>query len=425
MKKNDISTFVILFLAAARFVSGQTVSSTPTVDQMIVEEQKIQAQIRLLQAQQEYLSKLKAASGTTNITADTSGGKTTVIDVALPNLETVSLSYQAVQEIAAAVDHDLKPSISQYRRLVLYYEPDFLALIKYRVYRDQVRLALSNYARLAAKIDEESKPTTKTNSDGSPRIRTLGSDILTGLNAPSMATAAIRSVAELAALFRTDKTIAESRDIVDSRSMGSVIAGTFLRSNPNLIVYHPEQFVPEYDISSSDDTSLYAQSLKINAAAAYLDYFLTETGKLPVPEQNMPPVDRLISGAKLVRTQIRNLGFSGDVDNDPDPTRAVNNSALKGVSEFRQMIRAEKLDRMLVSPSGEKCGIVKIRLLSSGGSKRDSKNIIFGNKTDYSGSAVIEVALYDADGTMRASKVYSYHTGFRKLKTGEATQKQP
>lgn len=48
--------------------------------------------------------------------------------------------------------------------------------------------------------------------------------------------------------------------------------------------------------------------------------------------------------------------------------------------------------------------------------------MLLGAKTDYSGSAVVEVALYDADGTMLVNEVFSYHTGFRKFKTNKKPQ---
>lgn len=80
------------------------------------------------------------------------------------------------------------------------------------------------------------------------------------------------------------------------------------------------------------------------------------------------------------------------------------------------MMRAERLERVM---SSGRVGVMKLRLLFSGGALRDKRSLLLGGKTDYSGSAVVEVALYDADGTMRASEVFSHHTGFRKFKTGD------
>lgn len=83
------------------------------------------------------------------------------------------------------------------------------------------------------------------------------------------------------------------------------------------------------------------------------------------------------------------------------------------------MVRAEKLDRFLMPQAGTnaKAGIIIVRMLRSGGSRRESRNLILGSRTDYSGSAFVEIAVYDTDGTLRASDVFSYHTGFRKFAT--------
>jgi hypothetical protein len=246
-------------------------------------------------------------------------------------------------------------------------------------------------------------------------------ELVTALSAPSIATSAIKSVAELASLFRIDTTITESRDVVDRDSLGTVVAGTFMKANPNLAIYHPGQFVAEYELGINDPNSLYSQTSRVNAAEAYLNYFLDEAEKLPKPERETPPLNRIIAAAKVVQTQIRNLGFS------PGPSERAGVGVNGGggdnpqakVSEFRQMLRAEKLERVLNPAGGGKVGVLKLRLLSSGGARRDKKNLIMGGKTDYSGSAVVEVALYDADGTMRASQVFTHHTGFRKFRTGE------
>ncbi len=96
------------------------------------------------------------------------------------------------------------------------------------------------------------------------------------------------------------------------------------------------------------------------------------------------------------------------------------------MSEFRQLIRAEKLDQFLRGGSpvlGRRAeshvGILKLRVLASGGSRRETRNFFLGNKISYSGSAIIEVLLFDADGTLRASEIFSFHTGFRKMKTND------
>jgi hypothetical protein len=385
-------------------------------------EARIREEIRLLEAQIKYLNTIRSASGSSNITAATSGGSTTFATSPQANLETVSLSYEALEEIASRIDRDLKPTVGQYRGLVIYYEPDFLALTRYRLYREQVRMALANYESIVKRIEDEAKVGSNAGvSEGArPKsvLRGFGAEgLVTALSAPSIATSAIKSVAELASLFRTEQTITQSRDVVDKDSLGAVVAGTFLKANPNLVIYHPEQFVPEYEIGVRDENSLYSMLSRVNAAEAYLNYFLDQTEKIPAAERDSPPLNRIIAAAKVVQKQISNLGFTYPANRGDDA--ADKSTGQARVSEFRQMLRAEKLERVM---STGRVGVMKLRLLSSGGARRDKRNLLLGGKTDYSGSAVVEVALYDADGTMRASEVFSHHTGFRKFKTGEKSR---
>ena len=407
MKK--LSLLVVIVLNFAVVGSTQTSSPTPSTESLQAQEERLRAELRLLEAEVKIMNTIKAAAGSSNISAATSGGSTSFAVGQAPNMETVSLSYEAVREISQQIDRGLKPFVSNYRSLVIYHEPDFLALARYRLYREQVKMALANYEEIVKRIEEE-RSTASTSRPQSVR-RMLGGGVM-ALSAPSIATSAIKSVAELASLFRTEQVITQSKDVVDKDSLGAVVAGTFLKANPHLTVYYPEQFVPEYEIGIADENSLYSMLARLNAAEAYLNYFLDQTEKLPNVERESPPLDRIIAAAQVVQKQIANLGFSYPSERD-----ASDKGALR-ISEFRQMMRAEKLERAL-NPSTGKVGIMKLRLLSSGGARREKRNLLLGARTDYSGSAVVEVALYDADGTMRVNEIFSYHTGFRKFKTGD------
>lgn len=406
MKK--VTFFCIAFGSLALMAAAQTAAPTPTeIQRLQAEEERLKAELRVLEAEVRLMNTLRASAGSSNITAATSGGSTTFSVGQQPNLETVSLSYEAVREIADMIDRELKPSVGQYRSLVIYHEPDFLALARYRLYREQVRMALANFEEIKRRIGAESVAETRTKSLG-----VTGAGMLLG--APGVATAAIKSVAELASLFRTDQVITQSKDVIDKESLNTVVAGTFLKANPGLVIYHPEQFVPEYDIGISDERSLYSMVSRLNAAEAYLDNFLDEVEKLPAAERDSPPLSRIIAAAKIVRKQIADLDLTFPSTRVPSENAAATATRL---SEFRQMMRAEKLERALNREGNAKAGVLKIRLLSSGGARREKRNLLLGARTDYSGSAVVEVALYDADGTMRVNEVFSYHTGFRKFKT--------
>jgi hypothetical protein len=419
---NKLLLVIALVVTLSHSITAQTETPTPAGETNEAREARIREELKVLKARIDYLNAIKGAAGSSDITAATSGGSTTFKQGELPNLETVSLSYEALQEIAQLIDQELKPTVSQYRALVIHHSDDFDALIRYRLYREQVRLTLANYEVVVKGIEEEANRGNRVGLRDLSRPRSVargGEALVTALSAPAIATSAIKSVAELISLFRTEQTIIQSTDVVKKDSLGTVVAGIFLKANPNLVVYHPEQFVAEYEIGASDPDSLYSQTARINAAEAYLNYFLAETARLPAAERESLPLSRIIAQATLLQGQIRDLGFS------PGPSERAAGGGDQGpnrIPEFRQMMRAEKLDRMLRTGGNGKVGIMKLRLLSSGGARREKRSLLLGGKTDYSGSAVVEVALYDADGTMRASEVFSYHTGFRKFKTNE---KQP
>ena len=406
---------LILIVAAVFFVadlSAQTATPTPLskIEQIEQERLLIQKETELLKARAEYLKAYSDAAGGSTVTRDTSGGKTTFTTEEKPILETVALSYEALDEIAGKVESRFRPFAEKYSRVVLFYEPDFLALSRYRLYREEARQALANYETLAQAVEDEAK--RLKNSDKAFGIESVNPDrggaLVTALGLPSVAGSALKSVAELISLFRTDQTITQSVGVVDTKSLNSVIAGTLLKSGNGLAVYNPEQFVPEYDIGVADPTSFYETLGRVRAAEAYIDYFLEATTKIPQRQQDGEPLGRLIASAKIIKKHLRTLSFNIVPDPTPVPEKA-------DFTEFRSMVRAEKLERFL--KGGGAAAILKVRLLSSGGSRRESRNLILGTKTDYSGSAVIEMALYDTDGTMRLSEVIMHHTGFRKYRT--------
>jgi hypothetical protein len=376
----------------------------------------------LLKEQQEYFDNIKKAAGGGKVTRDTSGGRTQY-DGDGPIFESVALSYSAARELAQHVDSELKPSLGSYRAIVIYYDKDFDSLVRYRLLCEQIRVALANYEAIVTRVNEGIDESAVAGMTESLRIRSLrqtrGSGaLLTGLNIPSISTEVIGSVGQLLSLFRSDTTITQTKDVISNDSLGTIMAGVLLKSNPQLTVFHPAQFSPEYDLGVGEETSLYSQLSRVNAAESYVKYFLDETGKLPPSETGKPALARIIAAANVVGNQIRTVS-APFVSN----TRGLDSSDKTGLSELRQMLRAEKLDHVLKTgsvrygsePTSGKVGILKLKVLSSGGSRRETKSLLFGGKTDFSGQAIIEVALYDSDGSLRASEIFSHHTGFRKL----------
>ena len=408
----------ILFSAAGIAAQSGTPVPTPAatpvpkIDQIEEEKKLIQKETELIKARIEYLKAISEASGSNSVTKETSGGKTTfATPEPTPVVEVTALSYEALDEVADKVEQRVRPHIGGYDRLVLFYEPDFLALSRYRIYREQAKVALANYAAFVKALRDSA-------DRGGPKIAGVesggdnrGGGLITGLSIPSMAGTTIKSVAELISLFRTDRTITESLDTIDKHgAVNAVIAGRMLNSGNGLRVYNPEQFVPEYDVGIGDENSFYNTLAELQAASAFIEYFI-DTNKRPAEgRQPGDELSRFYATAKVLKGQFDSLSFAVTPDIFPE-TPAEKNDA----TEFRNMVRAEKLDRFMRAAT-RGTGVLRVRLIASGGSRRESRNLLLGSKMDYSGSAVIEVSLYDADGTMRLSEVIRHHTGFRKFK---------
>lgn len=393
-----------------------TPEPTPTVmsrvEQLEAEKLLIDKETELLESRRKYLEVLKNASGNSSATRDNVGGKTEYAVDAVPIFETVELSYEAVREIATQIDQQLTPRVSGYDRVVFYYDKDFTSLSRYRLYRTQASQALANYDALIKLINAEAERTREKVFSVESADRSVGEALITALSMPSIVSGGVKSIADLISLFRTDRTITQSSGTVDEKALDTLLAGVLMKNHPGIRIYNPDQFVPEYEFGIGERGSFYDDLSRISMADAYLDAFLNEMSKAGVDKAAPSTITRLVASARVVKAQLHGLTFS---------LKSGQNSAEQpDASEFRQMVRAEKLDRFIRPEQGSnaKTAILLVRLLRSGGSRRESRNLILGSRTDYSGSAFVEVALYDADGALLFSDVFNYHTGFRKFKTG-------
>jgi len=323
----------------------------------------------------------------------------------------------------------MRPSISRYAGIVIYNEPDFAGLAKYRLYRNMSDTAVKNYEELTrfrlrqvgAGIDQPKFHISDDTKSFDP--------VTTILSLPAIGSSFVRSVADLLSVFRTETTIYENRDTVDTASLGTAIANELKKAAPNLKIYYPLAFVPEYDLQSQENDSVLARVAAINAARADLADFLGRCDKLDAATQNDRDNKELIARVRIVKKQLDAVAIGDDSDESNRNSRAGtadNDPPQTGWNNIRQLVRAEKLDGFMRqgsptrgSSTGPAVGILKLRVLASGGSRRETRNLFLGNKVSYSGSVTLEVLFFDIDGTLQMSQIFSQHTGFRKLKTME------
>lgn len=397
--------------------ASPTPATTPIPQTVLLDEQKklVELQTQLLKAQIEYLKAYSEASGSSSASRDNTGGKISYTTNDKPIFEVIDLSYDALNEVAGRVRDRIAPFSAGYDRIVVFDEQDFAALSRYRMYREEAKLALSNYEKLLKEVEAYADDSRKINSirpesvDGTNR-----NPLITTLSLPGIAGSAIKSVAELMSLFRSETEITQSRMQVEQRTVNTVMAGVLLKDG-RLKVYNSAQFVPEYDLGINDPESFYQTLSKLRAAAAIVFYLEEAASKEKPADRNEPSFARLLASIRMMKRQLNMLSFS--IEPDPIPEKDTEKAIY---TEFRAMVRAEKLENFITA--GRNVGILKFKVLSSGGSHRERKNLLLGTRNDYSGSVVLELALYDLDGTMRVSEVMKHHTGFRKYTVQKAAR---
>lgn len=405
--------------------SSATPGKTPVPESVLIEEHKalVNSQKDLIKAQRELIKEYADAFGTSSITRDTSGGKIAFKVDENPIFEVIDLTYQALTEIAVKAGELVRPHSSKYDRIVVFDGPDFSALSRLRLYREEAKIALANYEKLMRDVEDyansrkavsgqdlEKEVNIAGEQEG--RRRPITDPLITAFSMPQLAGAAIKSVAEVISLFRSETEMSESKMNIDQRTVNAVIAGALLKDGrPRL--YDTANFVPEYELGTADTESFYSTVSKLRRAMAVVAYLEDAASQPTTQERNDPKLRRLLASIRMMKKQLEMLSFS--IEPDPNPEKEKEKAAL---TEFRAMVRAEQLDKFITG--GSNVGILKAKVLSSGGSRRERKNLMLGTRNDYSGSAVIEIALYDLDGTPRFSEVLSHHTGFRKYDVKKA-----
>lgn len=425
--KEVVMKYLIPFFVAFHMFAGilvcqessATPGKTPVPESVLIEEHKslVNAQKDLIKAQRELLKEYADAFGTSSISRDTAGGKITYKVDDKPIFEVIDLTYKALSEIAAKVGELLRPHASKYDRMVIFDERDFSALSRFRLYREEAKLALANYEKLMREVEDYARPGKEVSGqdlekevniagERESRRRPQTNPLIAAFSMPQMAGAAIKSVAEVISLFRSETEMSESKMEIDQRTVNTVITGVLLKDGVSK-VYNPAHFVPEYDIGAANPQSFYSTISKLRGALAVVLYLEEAASHATPQERSEPKFARLLANIRMTKKQLELLSFS--IEPDPIPEKENEKAAL---TEFRAMVRAEQLDKFITG--GGNVGILKLKVLSSGGSRRERKNLMLGTRNDYSGSAVLEIALYDLDGMVKFSEVINHHTGFRK-----------
>lgn len=306
--------------------------------------------------------------------------------------ESVALSYEALSVIAKQIGGSLEFGAGDFNQVVIYGDSDFKTLVQYRIFESQAAPTLIAYGVLL---------------QTQPRDKSFGIEALEPI---ATGTAIVRSAIDFISLFRTDTEIANKKVDIEATALGALVANEIKLARPGFKVFFPEAYIPEHAWNPADETSVLTQLTKLYAYQAVVKEILAEYDQTAAAEKPKLLYHRKIPAMKALNEQVGR--FLANYENSQGETTN---------KRLRELVRAEQLNRML--ESDPKTGILLLKILGAGGSRRITRNLIFGSKIRHSGSAIVEYLLFDKTGALRSSQMFYYHTGFQKMNNTRSSGK--
>jgi hypothetical protein len=308
-------------------------------------------------------------------------GATTVADGAA-TFQGDLLAYKSLADIAAQIRTDLN-GISG--TIIIHNDADINALNAYGIMVAQIKTIITRYKAL--------------NQELSPgAAEEVGAAAV--FAAPQVASTLLRSVADVAALFRTNTTITGLTITPDQTVLNAEI-GAALRQG-NLRVFEPKLYLP--NLFSHPNSEIIGQlgnltQLKTRAERSVADFDAL------TPEQKKAHLKRVtFEKMRALNTQVESL-----ITNLMRVDETTKQSPLMG------LYRAEKLNGLL-EDGASPCHVLYLKLAKAEGARTIKSNLFTGTKTSYSGGMIVSYTLFDRDGQMVKSGIRGSLRGSQNLK---------
>jgi hypothetical protein len=281
------------------------------------------------------------------------------------------LAYKSLADIASQVRSDLN-GISG--TVIIHNDADINALQAYGVMLAQVKTIVSRYKTLNREL----------NPGGAEEV---GAAAI--FAAPQVVSTMLRSVADVAALFRTNTAITGLAIVPDQAVLNAEISAALRRSN--LKVFEPKLYLP----------NLFSQSTSS---------IVTELGNLNQlktrGERSVAVFDELTAEQKkahLKRATFERIrALNTQVDTFINSLMRVDETSKQ--SPLMALFRAEKLGALL-QDTATTCYVLHLKLAKAEGARTTKSNLFTGTKTSYSGGMILAYTLFDRDGVVVRSGV--------------------
>jgi hypothetical protein len=286
------------------------------------------------------------------------------------------LAYKSLADIADAVGtdiHDFQGTV------IIHNDSDIKALQTYAIILSQIKNFVSEYEFLNGKLNVKS----------AEEVGPAGI-----LAAPEVASTLLRSVADVAALFRTNTDISGLAIIPDETVINATIASA-LRQH-NMHVFEPKLYLP--NLIKGPDSELIKQLGVLTQMKALAEQSAADYDALP---DNKKTANQKIVIPKLKALNAQVDTFINNLTHVDDTTKE---SPLLG------LYRAERL-KILLQDTSQQCYVLYIKLAKAEGTRTVKSNLFTGTKISYTGGMILSYTLFDRDGEIKKAGIFASYRG--------------
>lgn len=341
----------------------------------------------IAEERQKRLEALKSTTTTTALNGELKADDKVV-------MESQTLAYQAMSEIASKIRHRISNEVKGVKTLVVHNQSDVAAILYYQTLSNQIEVLKADYKANSTALNAALNAATGQGS---------GMEVVPLAAGIGLATNAVTAGLDLLSLFRTDVDLKGTKFTIDEEALVAEVARNFKEHDSTIKVLYPKMYnLPPGDTALDKSEllnslkELYQEDAKSKSLLVRVEA-LTDAQKKAV----QAPADLLKSSVKRFGDLIAQLTT---FDSETSTTALTT------------LMRAERLRNILRGAEGGR--VLYLKVIDAGGTNRIKRNRFFlTDRLSHSGAAIINYMVFDTDGTIMVSKVLYKHIGFTKFKS--------
>ena len=294
-------------------------------------------------------SDVKPLEGTTSVEGDV--------------IETEILAYRMLRKLAAKIATDVEQATNG-RSILIHSEADMTGLTAFRAFDQQMTHLADAFDELAPKKEEES-------ALASPFIALV------------VATAAAKTLIDLAALFRGDRAISGVPITIEDLALVSEVGGALARRKRKVFV---TQLYPR--AADSERIAGALDVVRIRAAAA-------QDRIAALPEES---AERLLAQDRYARLDEGRRGYED----------MIGGVVAEGSNVLAMLVRGAGVNALLSQEPG--ASVLYLKILKAAGTN-ETRRTLLGSNLKRSGGVVVNYIVFDVDGSILLSSTADAYSG--------------